>query len=238
MNHQIMHLNGTVLFEAEIPDETPFDLATRVTLVAAVRDKANLRGANLRGASLSNANLSYADLGYADLGYANLNSANLRFADLRFADLGDASLINASLSNANLCGAYLRFADLRYSNLGVANLINADLSGANLGGAYLGGANLSDANLSDANLSGTRLIGQRPILQIGPIGSRSDFLLAFITDQGLRLQAGCFFGTRVEFEAKLDAEHGDNEHAREYRAALALIDAHAAIWTPDTGALQ
>ena len=178
MKHQIMHLNGTVLFEAEIPDDTPSTMATRAALEAAVRDKANLRGAYLSG-------------------------ANLR---------------GAYLSGANLSGAYL--------------------GGANLIDAYLGGANLSDANLSDANLSGTRLIGQRPILQIGPIGSRSDFLLAFITDQGLRLQAGCFFGTRAEFEARLNAEHGDNEHAREYRAALVLIDAHAATWTPDTGPLR
>lgn len=30
----------------------------------------------------------------------------------------------------------------------------------------------------------------------------------------------------------LQMRHGDNEHAREYRAALALVDLHAELWTP------
>ena len=90
-------------------------------------------------------------------------------------------------------------------------------AGANLGGAYLGGA---------------YLVGERPIIQIGPIGSRCAYFVAYLTDQGLRLRAGCFFGTRAEFEAKLSDTHKDSQHANEYRAALDLIDAHAEIWTP------
>ena len=39
-----------------------------------------------------------------------------------------------------------------------------------------------------AYLCGAKLIGDRPIIQIFPIGSRSDFLTAFITDRGLKLQ--------------------------------------------------
>ena len=101
----------------------------------------------------------------------------------------------------------------------------ANLRGANLDGAYLGGANLDGAYLDDK-----KLVGQRPIFMIGPIGSRSDYFVAYITDTGLYLRAGCFFGTRDEFIAKLEAEHGDNLHGREYRAALALIDVHAEIW--------
>ena len=34
------------------------------------------------------------------------------------------------------------------------------------------------------------------------------------------------------FRAKLEETHGDNDHAAEYRAALALIEKHAEIWTP------
>jgi hypothetical protein len=87
--------------------------------------------------------------------------------------------------------------------------------------------------LEGANLEGTaNLIGDRPCFQIGPIGVRAAYFMAYLTDKGLRLQTGCFFGTREEFEAKLQAEHGDNLHAQEYRAALALIDVHAALWAP------
>ena len=113
------------------------------------------------------------------------------------------------------------------------NLSGASLSGANLSGASLIGANLSGANLSGANLSGAKkLTGPRPFMSIGPIGSRCDYLSAFITDSGVMIQAGCFFETRAKFETAVIAEHGNNNHAREYLAALTLIDCHSAIWTP------
>ncbi len=130
--------------------------------------------------------------------------------------LGAAVLVAAKekayLSDADLSGAYLSDADLS----------GADLRGADLSGAYL----------RDADIGGKKLIGRRPIIQIGPIGSESRYFIAYLTDAGLMLKAGCFFGTRDEFLAKLEDTHGDNEHAEEYRAALLLIDAHARIWTP------
>ena len=100
-------------------------------------------------------------------------------------------------------------------------------------GAYLSGADLSDACLRDAVLrDGARLIGARPVVQVGPIGSRSDWLVAYLTDGGIRIDAGCQRQiTRAEFETRLAKTHGDNQHAREYRAALTYIDAHAAIWS-------
>ena len=123
------------------------------------------------------------------------------------------AVIVATRVGAYLRGAYLRGADLR--------------------GAYLRGANLSGAYLRGANLSGeVRLIGARPVVQVGPIGSRSDWLIAYLTDGGIRIDAGCQRQiTRDEFEVRVAKTHGDNQHAHEYRAALAYIDAHAAIWS-------
>ena len=124
------------------------------------------------------------------------------------------------------------------ANLRGANLRDAYLSGANLSGAYLSGANLRDADLRGADLRGAylsgevRLIGARPVVQVGPIGSRSDWLIAYLTDGGIRIDAGCQRQiTREAFEARVSDTHGDNQHAREYRAALTYIDAHAAIWS-------
>jgi uncharacterized protein YjbI with pentapeptide repeats len=111
-----------------------------------------------------------------------------------------------------------------------ANLGGANLYGANLGGANLYGANLRGADLRGANLGGKKLSGERPFFQMGPIGSRSDYLLAFTTDSGIQLTAGCFSGPIDEFELALDSEHGENEHGMEYRAALTLIRQHAALW--------
>ena len=110
----------------------------------------------------------------------------------------------------------------------------ANLSDANLSGAYLSGANLSGADLSGAYLKNKeKLVGKRPILQVGPIGSRCAYFVAYVTDKGLRFDAGCQRQiTREVFEGRLTELHGENEHAKEYRAALALIDAHAEIWAP------
>ena len=95
------------------------------------------------------------------------------------------------------------------------------------------------ADLSRANLSGTyiknaeKLVGERPIFQVGPVGSRCAYFVAYITDKGMRFDAGCQQQiTREVFEGRLTELHGENEHAKEYRAALALIDAHAEIWAP------
>ncbi|MCA9368613.1 pentapeptide repeat-containing protein, partial [Candidatus Kaiserbacteria bacterium] len=184
----------------------------------------------LRYAYLRGANLRYANLSGADLRYAYLRGAYLRCADLGGADLSGADLSGANLSGADLSGADLRYAYLSGADLSGANLGGADLSGANLGGADLSGADLSGADLRE----GLKLVGDRPYFQLGPIGSESRTFEAFITDQGPRLRAGCFFGTRDEFVAKLNQTHGNNIHAREYTAALSLIDAHCELWTPET----
>ena len=101
----------------------------------------------------------------------------------------------------------------------------ADLYGANLGGANLRGAKLSKG---DAELL---LVGSRSALQIGPIGSRGDYLFAFLTDHGVYVRTGCFWDTLTKFAAAVKKTHGSNEHATEYKAAITLIQAHAKAWS-------
>jgi hypothetical protein len=161
-----------------------------------------------------------------------LHGADLHGANLHDADLSCAFLHDADLSCASLIGANLHDADLSCASLHEANLYGANLKDTDLSGAYLSGANLSGVKLGGAKLRGRKLVGNHPFLTIGPIGSRCDYIQAWITDTGVMVQAGCFFDTRVKFELALDAEHGDNDHGQEYRAALALIDKHAELWTP------
>ena len=177
-------------------------------VVAAIAVDANLEGAYLRNAYLEDACLAGANLSLANFEDANLEDANLE----------GACLAGASLSRANMRNAYLS---------------RSNLEGANLEGAYLAGASLEGANLEGATLkSGEKLIGERPIFQVGPIGSRGDVLVAYITDQGLRLDAGCQRQiTRDIFDMRLCMTHNGNKHEKEYRAALELIDAHVEIWT-------
>ena len=145
---------------------------------------------------------------------------------LAAAKVRGANLYGADLYGANLYGANLRAANLRGADLGDADLRAANLGGANLRAANLGGANLRGADLGDAG----KLTGDRPYFAVGPIGSRQDVLAAFLTEKGVYLRAGCFFGTVEEFRDKLQGEHGDNVHAVEYRAALQLVLAHYEAW--------
>ena len=158
-------------------------------------------------AALEKATTDCADLGGADLHSANLHGANLGDADLRNADLG-----GADLGGADLGGAYLH---------------GADLGGAYLHGADLGGANLHGAKLGDKLV----LVGQRPIISIGPIGSRFDIFFGLVTDQGLRVRTGCFFGTPDEIKVILEITHGGNAFAREYLLALELLQLHSELYS-------
>ena len=95
------------------------------------------------------------------------------------------------------------------ANLTGANLTGADLTGANLRGVYLTGANLDPA---------------WTIYTIGPIGSRND-TLTYVRhgSEAATVTTGCFRGTLEEFERAVLKTHGDNHHARSYRAAIAFL---------------
>ena len=109
----------------------------------------------------------------------------------------------------------------------------ADLTGADLRGADLRGADLTGARLSGDDLKPT-LVGDRPYLSIGPIGSEHGMLDVYLTDAGVYLRRGCWFGSIDEFEAAVTDKHGSNDHGQEYRAAIEMARAHATIWNPAT----
>jgi hypothetical protein len=237
--------SGAVLYEHETIEKRQRD-GLALALEAACKAGANLAGANLDGANLAGANLDGANLAGANLDGANLAGANLDGANLDGANLDGANLAGANLAGANLAGAYLAGAYLAGANLDGANLDRANLTGANLDRAYLAGANLDGANLDRAYLAGAnldranlaggfRLVGSSPVLQIGPLGSRSAYLVAYRTDAGLRIRTGCFFGTRDAFASAVAKTHGDNVHGKNYAAALAFIDRWAANTAPNRG---
>ena len=114
-----------------------------------------------------------------------------------------------------------------------AAIEQADLSNVDLRGAYLRGADLRGAYLSGDDLKPT-LVGDRPYLSIGPIGSEHGTLDVYLTDAGVYLRRGCWFGSIDEFEAAVTDKHGSNDHGQEYRAAIEMARAHATIWNPAT----
>ena len=100
------------------------------------------------------------------------------------------------------------------------NLYGANLYGADLHGADLRGANLSDANLYWADLSMTDLTDR--IIQIGPIGSRKDYICYNATLD--EMICGCFFGTLADFKESVRKTHGTSKHAREYLAMVRFLE--------------
>ena len=151
---------------------------------------------------------------------------NIRLA-VELAVKQGADLTGADLKGAYLTGAYLKGADLTGADLAGAYLKGAYLKGAYLAGAYLKGADLKGGKLDNGEVIDDN---ERPFFALGPIGISQRTLFAFSTKQGIRLRAGCFFGSTEEFLAKLKTTHGDNNHAKEYQAALVMIEAHFNLW--------
>jgi hypothetical protein len=133
----------------------------------------------------------------------------------------------------------LRGADLTDANLWGANLTGADLTGADLTGADLTGAK----RYMDGDTAIT-LRGPRPILQLGPLGSRDGYMMALITSAGVSVECGCFRGTVADFRAAVKESHADNpRHRDEYLAVIRMINAWAkvelkyiAAWESQNGA--
>ena len=113
-------------------------------------------------------------------------------------------------------------ANLSRANLSGANLSGADLSGANLSRAYLSRADLSGADLSGADLTGAEYYDQKilDLFTAGPIGSRRDTVMIFKCENVIFVKAGCFWGSEADFMLELAKTHGENNHARAYKAAL------------------
>ena len=134
--------------------------------------------------------------------------------------------IGAAVKLAYKADANLRYADLRGADLRDANLRYADLRGANLRYADLRRANLWDADLRGANDEKLTLTSNRPFVQYGPVGSDNDIVYAWGTDRGIYIRRGCFWNTLDKFKAAVESKHGSSNHGNEYRAFIALVEAH------------
>ena len=132
------------------------------------------------------------------------------------AYLGGANLRDANLGGADLGGAYLVGADLRD-----ANLRDANLRDANLGGAYLGGADLGDAKINDHIITKiiTRVVRQNDEYEF----------IAFETEKGILIRAGCQTKTPAEYRAHVAADYPNTAKAEETLAIIDFIEARAAV---------
>lgn len=54
------------------------------------------------------------------------------------------------------------------------------------------------------------------LLQFGGFGSEQRTTYIYLTDQGIMVRCGCFFGSLEQFRAKVAETHGDNHFAQVY----------------------
>ena len=117
----------------------------------------------------------------------------------------------------NLCQADLRGLDLHGYNLE-----NFDLEHANLQDVDLHWANLRNTNLNMAQLWGVNLSGAIGILSIGPIGSHKSILYIVQHSTARMYKTERLWCDEAAFLAAVLEDHGDNEIALAYRAAVEL----------------
>ena len=84
--------------------------------------------------------------------------------------------------------------------------------------------NLYGADLYGANLCGADL-GDTQVLQIGPIGSRKDYLVAKLFEDGsTEIMTGCFRGTLKQFkESVMENHESGTRYRNEYLSAIGFI---------------
>lgn len=92
--------------------------------------------------------------------------------------------------------------------------------------AVLHGSSRATDSFTDAPLR-----RDRPRLILGPLGSRGDTLGVSLPSDGSEpfVYAGCWRGRLSEFVARVDEVYPTGRHGDEYRAAIAMIRAVAAI---------
>ena len=107
--------------------------------------------------------------------------------------------------------AITQYADLQYANLRSANLQSANLQSADLRYADLG------EKIGKLKAGG--------YFTCGPQGSRNDMLMAFNSDNGMFVKAGCFTGSLDEFRAAVIKTHGKtSKHGKLYLGVANLIE--------------
>ena len=70
-----------------------------------------------------------------------------------------------------------------------------------------------------------KIASQYGLVLMGPLGSRQAMLTGYMHKDELRIGTGCFLGLASDFLERVKTTHGNNEHAKAYREAVAFMRA-------------
>ena len=205
-------VDGCVLFSLECGS---FKLCVQAGIKA---------GITFRYGEFSNQDLSETDLSGGS--FDNSRFDNSRFDNSRFdnSSFYNSSFYNSRFYNSRFYNSSFynsRFYNSRFDN---SSFDNSSFYNSSFYNSRFDNSSLKTPD-GEKNLNGTSVT-----LSIGPIGSRRATLLAWFTSGGIYIHAGCFFGTAIQFTDAVTRKHGESVHAKEYKAAMIFIEAHAALW--------
>lgn len=177
--------------------------------------QADFRGADLRGYYFFSRNLRHVDFRGGNLRRTRFIGSDMYGANFRKADLTLASLYRTILCQADFREAAVRETLFRSSDLSWADFRATDLRGTVFTGS----------NLYATDFGATRVI------QIGPLGSRKDYLVVMRHPDGVvEARAGCFRGSLDALVQQVIETHATpSRFRREYEAAIAYCRTALAI---------
>lgn len=127
--------------------------------------------------------------------------------DLAGALLCGAKFNEAELGDVDFGRAELRSSNFRFAKVDRCNFKNADFTYAYLDHAEFSHCDFFGAEISGCDFDGATFFDTRNILLIGPIGSRSDTLVAVQHENCIMLKTGCFYGNLDKFVEAVNRTH-------------------------------
>jgi uncharacterized protein YjbI with pentapeptide repeats len=202
-------ITGKVMFTLEGAD-------WKLAFVAAVKAGQEFKEADLTEKDFSGIKLTggvFYNSSFDNSSFYNSSFDNSRFYNSSF---DNSSFYNSSFDNSS------------FDN---SSFYNSSFDNSSFDNSRLDNSSFDNSSFYNSSFDGLKISKTpRPFLFISPLGADQHQLMAVSTVKGIRLKTGCFSGSVPEFIAALKKKHGDNDVAKEYQAALALIELHFKLW--------
>jgi hypothetical protein len=217
-------ITGKVMFTLEGAD-------WKLAFVAAVKagqefKEADLTEKDFSGIKLTGGvfyNSSFYNSSFDNSSFDNSRLDNSSFDNSRF---DNSRFYNSSFDNSRFYNSSFYNSSFDNSRFYNSSFYNSSFDNSRLDNSSFDNSSFYNSSFDGLKISKT----PRPFLFISPLGADQHQLMAVSTVKGIRLKTGCFSGSVPEFIAALKKKHGDNDVAKEYQAALALIELHFKLW--------
>lgn len=202
----------------------------KLAFTAAVTAGQKFDEADLSGKDFSDIEVDCKDSSFDNCRFDNCCFDSSRFYNCCFdSSFYSSSFYSSSFYNCRFYNShfYGSFYNSRFDN---CSFYNSRFKNSRFYSSIFDNCRLYSSRFDNSSFADKKITGPRPFFFVGPLGSDQRQLMAVSTEKGIHLVTGCFSGSIDEFCAALKKKHGDNEHGKEYAAAIQMIEAHFEIW--------